>query len=72
MEGTMLDEQKRLKELVNTLFKEKDTGIIWRVSSTSHNIYKDVVLRLVSPTGKSRELVEGSEEYYKNFSRVDL
>lgn len=70
MRGTMLDEQKRLKELVGKRFEEVPTGIIWRVESVTHNIYKDVILRLKSPTGKSRELMEDSEEYYKNFKEM--
>lgn len=66
----MLEEQKRLKELVGTCFVEKSTGTYWKVESVSHNIYKDVVLKITTTTGKSRELVEGSEDYYKKFERV--
>lgn len=70
MRGTMLDEQKRLKELIGKSFKEEPTGIVWRVESVTHNIYKDVILRLISPTGRTRELMEDSEEYYTNFKEM--
>ena len=63
----MLEEKERLKNLVGTTFLEKVTGILWRVASVVPNIYKDVVLKLKSPTGRTRELIEGSEDYYKNF-----
>lgn len=66
----MIQEKQRLKDLVGTSFKEKATGILWRVESVSHNIYKDVVLHLKSPTGRTHELIEGSEEYYLMFRRV--
>ena len=63
----MLEEKERLKNLVGTTFLEEATGILWRVAFVDHNIYKDVVLKLKSPTGRTRELIEGSEDYYKNF-----
>ena len=72
MKGTMLDEQKRLKELVGATFRENKTYTVYRVIQVYHNIYKDVCLKLSDSEGNTRELIEGSEEYYKNFSRVDL
>ena len=66
----MLEEEQRLKDLVGVYFREKVTGHVWRVATVSHNIYKDVCLGLKDFSGKSKELIEGSEEYYKNFERV--
>lgn len=71
MKGTMLDEQKRLKELMGAKFREKETGLEYRVVDVYHNIYKDVCLKIVRPDGKSRELIEGSEDYHKKFERID-
>lgn len=66
----MLEEQKRLQSLVETEFMEKATGHIWIVVSVSHNIYKDVVLHIVNEHGQKRELIEGSEEYYRKYMRL--
>ena len=67
--GDMLQEKKRLTDLIGTDFVEVETGTIWTVHATSHNIYKDVVLHLHNVKGNNRELIEGSEEYYKKFMR---
>lgn len=65
------EEKRRLDSLINTHFKENSTGIIWRVQAVEHNIYKDVVLKLISPLGRTTELIEDSEDYHKNYKRVD-
>ena len=65
----MLEEKKRLIDLIGTDFVETTNGTIWTVKAVSHNIYKDVVLILTNNSGKRKELIEGSEEYYKNFMR---
>lgn len=67
----MLEEKNRLLKLQKTgMFVEKSTGKYWRVKDVSHNIYKDVVLKIYDGS-QVKELIEGSEEYCKNFKRVD-
>lgn len=68
----MLEEKKRLAALIGTEFMEKATGNVWTVTSVSHNIYKDVVLHItnIDHSDKKRELIEGSEEYYKGYVRL--
>lgn len=70
MAKTMIDEINRLKNLIGAGFIEKDNRKYWKVVSISHNIYKDVVFKLQDDYGTTKELIEGSEEYYKNFERV--
>lgn len=66
----MLEEQERLKELIGAGFIEKDGRKYWKVVSVSHNIYKDVVLKIQDDYGNTKELIEGSEDYHKKFERV--
>lgn len=66
----MLEEKERLKNLVGRRFFDSKTGVEYRVVEVYHNIYKDVCMKLVSPGGKTYELVEGSEDYYKRFRRL--
>lgn len=64
----MIEEKKRLKALVGTYVKEKSTRHFYKITEVYHNIYKDVCYKLLDmTTGKTRELIEGSEEYVKNF-----
>lgn len=65
----MLEEQKRLMNLIGTEFVEVENGTIWRVTAISHNIYKDVVLIMYDEHANKKELIEGSEDYYKKFMR---
>lgn len=66
----MLEEKERLKNLVGRRFFDSQIGVECRVVEVYHNIYKDVCMKLVYPEGKTRELVEGSEDYYKRFRRL--
>lgn len=69
----MIEEKKRLKALVGTYVKEKSTGTFYKITEVYHNIYKDVCYKLLNmSTHKTRELIEGSEEYVKNFEPYHL
>lgn len=65
----MIEEKKRLESLKGTYLKELSSGEYYKIMEVYHNIYKDVCFKLMNMhTHKFRELIEGSEEYCKNFA----